>query len=555
MNKNIMAELERDAEDYVNVQEKLMLQILHDNSDTEYGKKHGFNQIQSVSDYQAKVPLTEYEDYKEYIERMVDKGEEGLITAYPIRYYTLSSGTTGEIKKIPLTEKWMDSFEHYAYYCVNELTAKYYADTEVLPEDWNNKIFLLNEVRRTPFIEGTDKLLSSGAIFERRRERGDFDFGRFTSPEDVQFPKYDMDMSYLKLRFGLICEDVTSIESVFIHQITNVMAYLENNWRQLTDDIEAGTINDGIVLPADVRERLEKLLVPMPERASELRKEFETGFDTPIVQRIWKKLRVVVAISGRAFNSYMKRLRRYIGDMPYHYFIYGSSEGFLGAAFGVETDMYMPVPIGGFFEYIPLAEADGDVKNVFDASQVKQGEKYELVFTGYVGLYRYRMGDIVEVAGFYKNMPLLRILYRRKQCMNVAGEKMDIESIAQAVDVFAERYNIQRHEFCVYPDISDLPGRYDVLLEVQEGEVNISQTEANDIMDEQLCRQDMDYDDCRKLGEIGKSKVYFLEEGTFEAYKESLQAKGIETGQFKPIRLLDTQERVDFFFGRVINIE
>lgn len=101
--------------------------------------------------------------------------------------------------------------------------------------------------------------------------------------------------------------------------------------------------------------------------------------------------------------------------------------------------------------------------------------------------------------------------------MNVAGEKMDIESIAQAVDVFAEHYDIQRHEFCVYPDISDLPGRYDVLLEVQERELSISQT--------------------------------------FEAYKESLQAKGVETGQFKPIRLLDTQERVDFFFGRVINIE
>lgn len=124
----------------------------------------------------------------------------------------------------------------------------------------------------------------------------------------------------------------------------------------------------------------------MPERASELRKEFEMGFNIPIVLRIWKKLRVVVAISGRAFTSYMKKLRIYIGDIPYHYFIYGSSEGFLGAAFGVETDMYMPVPIGGFFEYIPLAEADGDIRNVLDASQVKQGEKYELVFTGYVGL-------------------------------------------------------------------------------------------------------------------------------------------------------------------------
>ena len=61
------------------VQTKLLMELLQENKDTEYGKKYGFGEIKSIEEYQAKVPVTEYDDYAEYIDRMANDGEGGLI--------------------------------------------------------------------------------------------------------------------------------------------------------------------------------------------------------------------------------------------------------------------------------------------------------------------------------------------------------------------------------------------------------------------------------------------------------------------------------------------
>lgn len=43
-------------------QEKILLDLLAENKDTEYGKKYGFGEITSIQDFQEKVPVTEYKD-------------------------------------------------------------------------------------------------------------------------------------------------------------------------------------------------------------------------------------------------------------------------------------------------------------------------------------------------------------------------------------------------------------------------------------------------------------------------------------------------------------
>ena len=40
----------------------LLFQILHDNKDTEYGKKYGFADITSIEEYQKQVPVIMYDD-------------------------------------------------------------------------------------------------------------------------------------------------------------------------------------------------------------------------------------------------------------------------------------------------------------------------------------------------------------------------------------------------------------------------------------------------------------------------------------------------------------
>lgn len=97
----------------IQVNEKLLLKILDDNKNTEYGKKYGFADIKSLKDFQEKVPISEFKDYEPYIKRMSENNEKNLITAYEVDYFCKSSGTTGKPKKIPMSLKHQESILKY----------------------------------------------------------------------------------------------------------------------------------------------------------------------------------------------------------------------------------------------------------------------------------------------------------------------------------------------------------------------------------------------------------------------------------------------------------
>ncbi len=50
----------------------LLMKLLDDNKDTEYGRKYGFADIYTVEDYQKKVPVVVYDDLQPYLERMMN---------------------------------------------------------------------------------------------------------------------------------------------------------------------------------------------------------------------------------------------------------------------------------------------------------------------------------------------------------------------------------------------------------------------------------------------------------------------------------------------------
>ena len=87
---------------------ELLMRLIRKNEDTEYGKKYGFNKISSYADFAKQVPLSGYEDYEPYIERMLSFGQKNLITADDVVYYAHTSGTSGAPKMIPCTKEALD---------------------------------------------------------------------------------------------------------------------------------------------------------------------------------------------------------------------------------------------------------------------------------------------------------------------------------------------------------------------------------------------------------------------------------------------------------------
>ncbi len=83
--------------------DKKLVRIMADNRHTAYGARYGFGDVKDVADYQKKVPITTYEDYVPYIER-IQAGEQGVLTAEPVLLLEPSSGSTSAKKLIPYTK-------------------------------------------------------------------------------------------------------------------------------------------------------------------------------------------------------------------------------------------------------------------------------------------------------------------------------------------------------------------------------------------------------------------------------------------------------------------
>ena len=127
--KKVYQDIQQEFNKGPEVNEQLLMQILQDNKDTEYGKKYGFADIKTVEEYQQKVPVIVYDHVAEAIERMA-AGEQNVLTAYPFKHMNETSGTIGAPKKIPMTQKQAEVFARYNKSYVDGLKA------ELLGESW-----------------------------------------------------------------------------------------------------------------------------------------------------------------------------------------------------------------------------------------------------------------------------------------------------------------------------------------------------------------------------------------------------------------------------------
>ena len=145
------------------VQACLLSEIMRRNRDTVYGRKYGFGEIETAAEFQKRVPLSVYGDYEDYILQMI-AGEEMILTEEPSVYYCISSGTTGEAKYLPLTERDLNIQYVYAYGVPFGMVREYYGD---LPEDEVfGKIFQIGEFAKTFMENGVMNGIRSGCLYQ-----------------------------------------------------------------------------------------------------------------------------------------------------------------------------------------------------------------------------------------------------------------------------------------------------------------------------------------------------------------------------------------------------
>ena len=527
------------------VQQKVLKDLMRVNKNTVYGKKYGFKDIKSVEEYQDKVPYTTYDDYAEYVERML-KGEKHLITNYHISKFSESSGSVGRPKVIPLSTRTLWVLQCFSFSAPIGCAAKYFErQGKKLPAQ---KGLLTVEItsHKTP----TGRTISCVSGIPLMFLKPIIKFFA-TSPKEIMFPKDPgaMDMHYLKLRFALPERDVTYLGTIIITVLETMFNYLEDNWQMLCDDIEKGTINPSVRVPADVRAQLEKQIKPDPQRAADLRREFEKGFDTPIVPRIWPKACWVYGMGASNLSVYSKRLRKYIGDLPMHHMGYGASEAYMAIPLELNSDDNVMIPENGFYEFLPVGAPEGTRPLTIDKLEV--GEEYELILTNICGLYRYRIEDVLRVNGFYRQSPIVTFMYRLNQVLNIAGEKTSQQMVDWAVAKMSEKYNITTVGYSVYADLSTSPGHYVLFLEPIDDIATDKCDELAKEFDERLSEANLFISDAKGTGTLGDTEVKILKKGTYGEYREMLKKNGANLNQVKPIRVINTQEKKEFFYNHI----
>ena len=103
-NEDLAKRMHQQFADCEQVQRRVLSEILEQAKDTEIGQKYHFSEINGVEDFTHRVPLSSWDDYEAYTERMKN-GEGNILFNGQAVFFTLSSGTTSSrCKYIPDSE-------------------------------------------------------------------------------------------------------------------------------------------------------------------------------------------------------------------------------------------------------------------------------------------------------------------------------------------------------------------------------------------------------------------------------------------------------------------
>uniref|UniRef100_A0A2P2JF02 Indole-3-acetic acid-amido synthetase GH3.5 n=1 Tax=Rhizophora mucronata TaxID=61149 RepID=A0A2P2JF02_RHIMU len=561
---DIIGWFENISERAAAVQTETLRRILELNWGVEYLRQFfGDIKIQDMdactleSLYTSLVPLASHADLQPYIQRIADgDAAAALLTQQPIETLSLSSGTTeGRQKYIPFTR-------HSSQTTLQILTLSAAYRSRFYPTRQGGKIL--------EFIYSSKQFKTEGGLaagtatthyyaseeFRVKQERTK----SFTcSPQEVISSGDYKQSAYCHLLLGLFfCDDVEFLASTFSYSIVQALTALEELWKDICNDIREGTLSSRITLPK-MRKAVLDIISPNSCLAFRIEKgcqDLENQDWLGLVPKLWPNSKYLYSIMTGSMLHYLKKLRHYAGGLPLVSADYGSTESWIGA----NVDPFLPpenvtfavIPTFSYFEFMPLYKQKHDsMTSAIDdfiedepvpLSKVKVGQEYEVILTTFTGLYRYRLGDVVEVAGFHRGTPKLNYICRRKLILTVNIDKNTEKDLQLAVERGCQVLSKARAEvvdFTSHADVANQPGHYIIYWEIK-GEVE------EGVLGE-CCREmdasfvDHGYVVSRRANSIGPLELRIVEKGTFKKILEYYIGNGAALSQFKTPRCTSDQ--------------
>jgi hypothetical protein len=523
---------QKALQDPVGTQQRLLLAILRRNQDTEYGRAYGFAAIRSLEDYRGNVPIIDYEDIRERIQRMTH-GEKNVLTAETPLLFAQTSGTTGDPKYIPFTPTCRKA--------AATSTWLHFARRDH-PEMFDGKVITIV----SPAIEGHTPSgipygSTSGMVI---RELPGIVQSAYAVPYEV-YEVEDYDAKYYALlRFG-VAENVTMLGTANPSSVVKLAEIADRLADTLIRDIRDGTLSRDFDIAPALRRTLESKLRADPPRAAALEQMRQRRGGRLLPADYWPAMALIGCWKGGTVSSYLDRFPEWyapdgnpmpaIRDMGYL-----ASEARMSIPITDQGAGGVPTIHINVFEFVPADDidespGDPDSWNFLGIGGIEAGKQYYVFITTSGGLYRYDMNDVIEVVGHHQATPI--IVFRRKGrgMTNLTGEKLSVNQLIEAVAKASAATGLDAPHFKAEPDSEN--SRYVFKIEFSAIPSAESATTFLRTMDETLSAMNLEWQGKRASGRLHPPVLHVMRPGWYERGKQKLVAAGKRLFQAKTIIL------------------
>lgn len=479
------------------VQKFLLAKILIKNRKTVFGKEHEFNKIRTIDDFQKNIPISKYEDYKSYIEK-IKSGEQNILTKIKVNFFATTSGTTSEPKYIPVTKTRIDQFrEEFAI--------------------WSVSIF-----KRFPKL-ATGKTLYFAANSSNGFTEGEIEHGNISGYVTRNTPKI--------VKKGLVIPNNLMDELDFEKKMFEIsLLALESKITQ----IGAASPIQIIIFIDYLQEHKEELIEELTKRGKNKTVEKIKDVEWKPIN-LWPELMLISCIKTETHGMYIEELLRKIGkEVAVRDPGIFSSEGRISLGVTDYEDAGVIVANENFFEFQEYNDDDsfGKIKLI---DEVEKGKKYKIIMTTQEGLYRYDIEDIVEIVDFKNKLPIVRFSGRNKW-LNIAEEHAPQTEIIKCAQEALK--NISVVGFTIAPFIKSLQEkpRYELIIELTSGEIKKEEAKKIILIFDNLMQQRiLTYKETRnEFGRMKSPLLSIAEENTYNKLNTEMLARA---GQAKPIQV------------------
>ena len=525
----------RETKNAENVNKEILLKILKRNAKSEIGIKYDFQNVKSIEDYIRQVPLSNYLDYENYIDRMAN-GEKNILVSEEVESFGHTSGTTGKQKLIPVTKSGRMAASKYMAILSQRFVYNNFRESF----KYGKGLMFADTVTTTYTKSGIP--ICSATSGGMKKIKGLIPY-MYTSPYEVMEVKDKEAQMYLHLLFALKERKLSYITSVFISNVLDLLRFLEEKIDLLVMDIRKGRINKSLNIDDITREKLKKYIKPDAARADKIDIERKRGFKG-ICKRIWPEITYIACVAGANFSIYDERVNYYTGNLPIYSTAYAATEATMGINPYIDKIRYVIIPDTVFYEFISVKDENKEIDKTYRLNELKLGEKYEIVITNQAGLYRYKLGDVIKVVGNYNNCPEIEFLYRKNQVLNMVSEKTTEEHLTISIQNTVKKLNLSLVDYTTIEDTTISPGRYIFYFEFKDDISRRNMIEFENVLDKELQRANLAYGRFRNNNRLAKVKVKVVNGGTFNIIKESLIKKGISKNQIKMPRVINDKKEI-----------